>query len=393
MDSAINLQAVYITDLVGIAILVIILAAKGWNLPARKDESRILVGLILVSILNCIADIYVFACDGIPGQGFRCILMIGNTYLYLYNLIVGIGIIYLIIKHIERKAKGWHIIIFWTLVIIEASLLIINFFKPVVFDFDEHNAYRRGPYYLLFVIIGFVLIFYGYTYYLINKLINPSLRYFPVIGFLTPILLGNAIQMQFYGISLLPISFTVAFTAIAIALQNESIYIDKLTGVYNRYELDKVLKKRFYDRQIRLAAMMLDLNDFKSINDNFSHDEGDNALVAFANVLAETVGAEGIVVRFAGDEFIIILPKFRSDDLSEYRNRIHENLGKYNETSGKPYKLSAAIGGKIFDSKKDDMNDLVKQIDVLMYSDKKAYYMQHDRRGRRKEEQKPQEQT
>lgn len=386
METAINLQAIYITDLVGITILVVILATKGWNLPARKDESRILLGLLLVSILNCIADIYVFGCDGMKGMKYYYILLIGNTYLYFYNLIVGIGIIYLIIRHIDHKAKGWHIILFWILVITEATLLIINFFKPVVFSLDENNVYHRGPYYLMFVIIGFVLIFYGYLYYLINKLRNPSLRYFPVIGFLTPILLGNAIQMQIYGISLLPISFTVAFAAISIALQNECIYIDKLTGVYNRYEMDKVLKGPIIKRKMRIAALMLDLNDFKSINDNFSHEEGDNALVAFANILAETVSTEGIVVRFAGDEFIIIIPKFRGDDISEYKARINSALDKYNETSGKPYRLAAAIGGRIFDSTKDDTSNLVSQIDALMYSDKKAYYMEHDRRGRRRED-------
>ena len=112
METAINLQAIYITDLVGITILVVILATKGWNLPARKDESHILLGLLLFSILNCIADIYVFGCDGLPGLKYYYILLIGNSYLYFYNLIVGIGIIYLIIKHIDRKAKGWHIFLF-----------------------------------------------------------------------------------------------------------------------------------------------------------------------------------------------------------------------------------------------------------------------------------------
>lgn len=388
MGNAINLQSVFITDLVGIAILVIILAAKGWNLPARKDESRIIVSLLLVSILNCIADIYVFYLDGKPGQLYFLILIIGNTYLYLYNLIVGIGIIYLIIKHIDRKARGWHMFFFWFLVITEATLLIINLFTPIVFKINEKNNYVRGPYYLLFVIIGFVLIFYGYAYYLINKLKNPSLRYFPVIGFLTPILLGNAIQMQIYGISLLPISFTVAFAAISIALQNECIYIDKLTGVYNRYELDKFLKNTRFKRNNRIAAIMLDLNDFKSINDNYSHEEGDKALVAFADIIATEIGTDGIVIRFAGDEFIIILPKFRSNDLSEYKSRINRALENYNATSGKPYKLAAAIGGKIFDSRQDDMTDVVSQIDALMYSDKKSYYMLHDRRGRRKEDKK-----
>ena len=123
MGNAINLQSVFITDLVGIAILVIILAAKGWNLPARKDESRIIVSLLLVSILNCIADIYVFYFDGKPGQLYFLILIIGNTYLYLYNLIVGIGIIYLIIKHIL------HVVTFWQIVNLHVVVLHV-FFKP-----------------------------------------------------------------------------------------------------------------------------------------------------------------------------------------------------------------------------------------------------------------------
>jgi diguanylate cyclase (GGDEF)-like protein len=383
MGSMINLQAVYVTDLVGVAILVSILASRGWNLPARKEESRIIATLLVVSIFNCIADIYAFACDGMAGPLYYWILMVSNTFLYLYNLIVGIGIIYLIIRHIDRQAKGWHIIIFWSLIIIEVSLLIINFFTPVVFGIDENNAYYRGTYYLLFVLVGFALILYGYGFYIINKLKNPSLRYFPVIGFLLPILIGNTVQMQIYGISLLPISFTVAFAAITISLQNECIYIDKLTGVYNRYELDKILKKRVYRKNIKIAALMLDLNDFKAINDNFSHEEGDEALVAFATILADTIRSEGVVVRFAGDEFIILMPKFTEINIDDYSARIQSELDKYNEASGKPYKLSAAIGGKVFDPHKDNMDNVLKDIDKLMYTAKREYYINHDRRHNR----------
>ena len=158
--------------------------------------------------------------------------------------------------------------------------------------------------------------------------------------------------------------------------------------MYNRYELDKFLKNTRFKRNNRIAAIMLDLNDFKSINDNYSHEEGDKALVAFADIIATEIGTDGIVIRFAGDEFIIILPKFRSNDLSEYKSRINRALENYNATSGKPYKLAAAIGGKIFDTRQDDMTDVVSQIDALMYSDKKSYYMLHDRRGRRKEDKK-----
>ena len=383
METAINMQSVYVTDLVGIAILVIIMVTRGWSLPGRKLESRLMMALLAVSMFNCVADIYVFQCDGMPGCGYRAILMVGNTYLYLYNLIVGIGIIYLILLHIDRKTKGLHMILFWVLSVVEMVLLIVNLFEPIVFEIDENNVYHRGDYYILFVVLGFVLVFYGYTYYMIAKLRNPSLRYFPVMEFLAPVVVGNIVQMKIYGISLLPISFAVAFAAITIALQNECIYIDKLTGVYNRYELDKILKRRHYRRNEKLIAMMLDLNDFKSINDTYSHEEGDQALITFAKALMEAIGSEGLVIRFAGDEFIILIPVLKPVTIDDYKDRIHRKLDEYNESSGKPYKLSAAIGGRLFDPHTESTSGIVNEIDSMMYKDKSDYYREHDRRGRR----------
>lgn len=383
METAINMQSVYVTDLVGIAILVIIMITRGWSLPGRKTESRLMMALLAISMFNCVADIYVFQCDGMPGRGYHTILMIGDTYLYMYNLFVGIGIIYLILMHIDRKTKGLHMILFWVLSVIEMVLLIVNLFEPIVFEIDSSNTYHRGDYYILFVILGFVLVFYGYTYYMIAKLRNPSLRYFPVMEFLAPVLIGNIVQMKIYGISLLPISFALAFAAITIALQNECIYIDKLTGVYNRYELDKILKRRHYRRNEKLIAMMLDLNDFKSINDTYSHEEGDQALITFAKALMEVIGSEGLVIRFAGDEFIILIPVFKPVTIDDYKDRIHRKLDEYNDSSGKPYKLSAAIGGRLFDPHTESTSGIVNEIDSMMYKDKSDYYREHDRRGKR----------
>ena len=374
MDTVINMQSVYVTDLVGVAILVVIMATKGWILPARKDESRLMMTLLILSIFNCLVDIFAFWCDGRPGDGYYFLLMLGNSFLYMYNMIIGIGIIYMIIMHIDHKTTGLHMIFFWLLCVIETSLIVINFFHPVVFLIDENNEYQRGTYYLLFVIIGFVLVLYGYSYYLINKIKNPQLRYFPVIEFLTPILIGNTVQMKIYGISLLPVSFALAFAGIVIALQNECIYIDKLTGVYNRYELDKFLKRRHFRRNEKVVALMLDLNDFKAINDNYSHAEGDNALVAFADILVSVIGVEGNVIRFAGDEFIIIVSKFDKVDIEDYKNKIFSAVEEYNASSGKPYKLSVAIGGRVFDPVSDDLDDLMNQIDSLMYEDKDRFY-------------------
>ena len=161
-----------------------------------------------------------------------------------------------------------------------------------------------------------------------------------------------------------------------ICLQNECIYIDKLTGVYNRYELDNIKKTLLHLKKEKVAALMLDLNGFKAINDNFSHAEGDAALIAFADILTSVVKTEGIVIRFAGDEFIIIIRRFKEDSIDRYRDLILAAVEKYNETSGKPYKLSAAIGGDIFTHTGEE-DDVIAQIDHLMYKNKKEYYKTH----------------
>ena len=380
MNSSLDLMSIAITDLVGIALLVIILVARGWILPARKKESQILFALISVSIINCAVDLIVSFCDGKAEPVYRNISFIGNTYLYLYYLLVGIGIIFLTVRHIDKTIPRFQSIFFGLLVSIEVILLIANFFTPVVFWLDADNIYHRGVYYIVFIVGGFMLILYGYAFYFIAKIKTPSLRYFPVWQFLFPILLGLVIQVKIYGISLQPISFAIAFTGLVICLQNECIYIDKLTGVYNRYELDKVAKSAGRRRKERIAALMLDMNDFKSINDNYSHEEGDRALVAFADILVRIVRSEGIVIRFAGDEFVIIIRKFKGNDVESKKQKILDALEEYNKVSGKPYKLSAAVGGAVFECSDDNMSDLVAKIDDLMYKDKEKYYMEQDRK-------------
>ena len=376
----INLHAVLVADFIGIAILLVILVTRGWNLPGRKAESLIMLRMLIASVFNCFIDQVVTFCDGRIGKGytfFHCLLYAGNTYLYIYNALVGLFLIHMIVKHIDSKSSMRHFIVFWIVVILQMVMLVVNAFHPFVFEIDSNNAYHRGPLYLFFITAGFGLLIYGCVYYFISKLKNPALRYFPVIEFLLPILLGLFLQSIIYGISLLPACFAVSFAGIVISFQNECIYIDKLTGVYNRFEMDRELKRLQKRRKDKIVAYMLDLNGFKKINDNYSHEEGDQALIAFAGILNSVFGSVGTVIRFAGDEFVVLMHKAQESDIELYKQKTMEAVDKYNENSGKPYKLSAAVGGKVFDFSKEDTQDLVVVIDTLMYKDKDDYYKDH----------------
>lgn len=376
----INLHAILVADFIGIAILMVILVTRGWNLPGRKDESRIMLRMLIVSVFNCFVDQVVAYCDGRIGAGymfFHCLLCAGNTYLYIYNVLVGVFLVHMIVKHIDSKATLRHFTVFWLIVIVEMVLLVANAFHPLVFEIDTNNAYHRGPLYMFYVIAGFGLLIYGCVYYIISKIKNPALRYFPVVEFLLPIFLGTLLQSMIYGISLLPACFAVSFAGVVISLQNECIYIDKLTGVYNRFELDRELKRLQQRKKDKIVAYMLDLNGFKKINDEYSHEEGDQALIAFAGILNDVFGSVGTVIRFAGDEFVVLMHKAQESDIVLYKEKTMKAVEEYNDRSGKPYKLAAAVGGKVFDFSKEDSQDLVVVIDKLMYKDKDDYYKDH----------------
>ena len=381
MTPIINIYAVTVADFIGIAILLVILVSRGWSLPGRKEESHILLRMLIMSVINCVVDQLVAYFDGRLGAGsqfYRMVLLIGNTYLYLYNTLVGIFLAHMIVKHIDSKTSHRKFIVFWIACFIQIVLLIINLFTPIVFNIDMNNEYRRGELFMFFIVAGVVLNVYGFAYYIISKIRNPGLRYFPVIEFLMPILLGMICQTFMYGISLLPACFAVSLAGIVIAFQNECIYVDKLTGIYNRFELDRELK-RYQKRRETIVAYMLDLNGFKKINDNYSHEEGDQALIAFAGILSEVFGSVGTVIRFAGDEFIAIVRKGQESDIALYKQKTMEAVERYNERSGKPYKLSAAVGGRVFDFSKEANQDLVVVIDEMMYKDKDDYYKDHKR--------------
>ena len=381
MPQGINMTAIYIADYTGVLLLLLILISKGWDLPGRKDESRILFVLIIATMIDNLIDPFVFIADGRPGAVSHAIVLYGNSFLYLYNLIVGTGVLALIVKHINKEISNFQYVTVLILTMIETVLLIINFSKPIVFTVSEENVYSRGPLYFLYIAVAAYLMIYGLVVYLTARLRDGSARFFPVWEFLIPIICGVTIQTAFYGLSAQPVSFAIAFCSIVICIQKEYLHIDKLTGVFNRYELDKIFRHYSRRKKRMFGAIMIDMNNFKTINDNYSHKEGDEALKNMAGILLRTVGEDGYVIRFAGDEFVVIMDSCESGAVGDMCRKIKQALRDHNSHSFKPYDLSAAMGGDLFDVGSSD--DFIKRIDSLMYDDKREYYKTHDRRSRR----------
>ncbi|MCE9638742.1 MAG: GGDEF domain-containing protein [Betaproteobacteria bacterium] len=107
------------------------------------------------------------------------------------------------------------------------------------------------------------------------------------------------------------------------------VHVDHLTGALNRCGFDQVYPREAAraDRQAApLGTALLDIDDFKSINDRHGHQAGDAALVHFAQVIKRSMRPSDVVVRFGGEEFLFLLPDSGTDDTARALSRLQQDL-------------------------------------------------------------------
>jgi diguanylate cyclase (GGDEF)-like protein len=91
--------------------------------------------------------------------------------------------------------------------------------------------------------------------------------------------------------------------------------LDQLTGVLNRHGLSEYIQKRFPDEQLKAVALVIiDVDFFKKINDNYGHDGGDKVLARVADTIRENIRTSDTVARWGGEEFVVILPDTRLEE-------------------------------------------------------------------------------
>lgn len=139
---------------------------------------------------------------------------------------------------------------------------------------------------------------------------------------------------------------------ISVTIQNELIrlqsFTDPLTEVYNRRSLDE-MAGRFISsacrRKTPLTFMLVDVDRFRQVNSKFGHLTGDVVLAEVASLLKTAVRGSDAVVRYGGDEFLIILPDSSAEHAGTVAGRINSNVQKWNESGQlKDFQLSLSIG-------------------------------------------------
>lgn len=348
---------------------------------AEYDRDMRLLQQMMVTIgIANISDCCVYYLAGSSNIVIKVLVFLSGSGLFLGNVMIGYLWAKFIMVHMNIPFSDIRRNIYRTIGLISIVLLVINIFYPLVFSVSD-GRYQRGFAYIIFLIFAAFYILDSLYLYVKRVKKNGSLKLFPVHIFLIPVILGVVIQAFFVEIAITWTSIAISVTGIMTALKNEIIFTDCLTGLYNREYLEFLHKRACNKKDCWVSGIMIDLNGFKQINDNYGHAEGDLALCIVADLLRKSFSEYGVVTRYAGDEFVIMLNTTDDQLIQKIIKSAKKNFVIENEKSDKPYQLSASMGYAITNLSNETIDDFMNRIDEQMYQDKMKYYEHNDRRN------------
>ena len=348
---------------------------------AEYDRDMRLLQQMMVTIgIANISDCCVYYLAGSSNIVIKVLVFLSGSGLFLGNVMIGYLWAKFIMVHMNIPFSNIRRNIYRTIGLISIVLLVINIFYPLVFSVSD-GRYQRGFAYIIFLIFAAFYILDSLYLYVKRVKKNGSLKLFPVHIFLIPVILGVVIQAFFIEISITWTSIAISVAGIMTALKNEIIFTDCLTGLYNRVYLEFLHKRACNKKDCWVSGIMIDLNGFKQINDNYGHAEGDLALCIVADLLRKSFSEYGVVTRYAGDEFVIMLNTTDDQLIQKIIKSAKKNFVTENEKNDKPYQLSASMGYAITNLSNETIDDFMNRIDEQMYQDKMKYYEHNDRRN------------
>jgi len=157
------------------------------------------------------------------------------------------------------------------------------------------------------------------------------------------------------------------------ALHEKLSNTDALTKVYNRRFLEDFAKKYFEivkREKSTLSILLIDIDDFKNINDGFGHDVGDQVLINLSNLMQEKVRDNDFIVRLGGDEFLILLPNSNLDGAKVVAQKLIDSIHDFNSSDYKKFTIS--VGCAEYNIEDNDISSLINRADKSLYQAKKS---------------------
>lgn len=343
----INIPEILVANGTGAFLVVFLLLYRIRIVQTNQFDEKAYNFMLIVAFIATINETLSFIIDARPGFIFHILQYISNTISSASSGIIGycwcLFVEYHIHRNFKRIKKKSRILA--VPLIIATILIFINLLGTgIIFDISKENVYTRGP--MNFILYIFVFVYYIESIYTVQKAKNDSIlvEFFPIYFFIIPCMIGTMIQGFFFGISTIWLCVAIAFIIVYIEIQISISFIDDLSGLYNRKYMNHYLNKLQNNKPKRVYGFLMDINDFKTINDIYGHLKGDQAIIQFGKILQHSIDKDSVAIPMGGDEFVIFAILKSNEEALALKKRIEQNVRQFNTNSTEPFHLSFSIG-------------------------------------------------
>jgi diguanylate cyclase (GGDEF)-like protein len=249
----------------------------------------------------------------------------------------------------------------------------------LVFSLSPDNLYQRGILLPVFSLFTLAYVLAGSILALRQEkkevLAERKQKYRILALYCLPPIAGSLIQTMIYGMSLVMPCSVFSLLLIFINEQHLKISADPLTGLNNRGSLDRYLYQQIAQGGDGLALIMMDINSFKKINDQYGHAAGDHALEDLAAVMKSVFdGSDAFLARYGGDEFAAVVHTASLAPETAVQN-LQKQIVEFYEKNHRSFAVSLAAGYALYDpAAGDTVQKLIERADAMMYQDKQKYH-------------------
>ena len=261
---------------------------------------------------------------------------------------------------------------------------LMSIFTKWVFYIDAGGHFQNTSYFIVNSCVNYfyLLIPTVYSAYRASKTRSVQERheYCAYAFYMIAPLISGIFEDTFKYIPLIALNIFMMILILFLMIQNMQIYNDALTGLNNRRRLNQYLDESISKAtdEHRIMLFIMDINDFKTINDAYGHLEGDKALKDFSDILRNTATTyNAFAARYGGDEFCMVMEmqKRQPEEIkSELQKKLHEAAAGLSENN--KYTITVSIGYIVCNGTDNKTESVLAAADRLHYENKVKWHLE-----------------
>ena len=352
-------------------LLLVLLAIIYIKRELYNFSSKIFKYMIIINIILSIFEVISLLIDGMDNTVLWFINYTLNFTIFLLTPLIGsLWAMYIDHKIFQGYNRRKFYYVYLTPFFIVVTLLLVNLRYPVLFSISANNVYSREPLIMFdFLMLFTLLILMTYIVLKNRKKVKKSVVSGSLIFLILPAI-GGIIQMSFYGVATLYSAFSLGIISSYIILETIGSSIDNLTGLFTRDKASEYINELINTKN-EFGVLLIDLDDFKKINDEYGHNEGDKYLKLFGEVLTRVFEKDDIISRFGGDEFIIVKNNFVKKDKPGLIKAINDDIKDNLNSNMLSIPINFSVGCSVYNSTLNKSEEeLIIEADNNMYLNK-----------------------